>query len=318
MTWVAWRVQRAQLLGAVVVAAIVMIWLAATGLAMGHDPTWKYWPEGEIFVLDALPALLGLTIGAPVIAGEIYRPTYRLAWSQGVSRTAWLRSKLVVGGAVTVLLAALVTLVLEWWASAVSLAPSTSSGGFSDIRVQPTAFDVTGLVVVAYAVFAYGLGVALGAVLRRPGWSIATGLAIFAVVRLAVERLVRPTLVSPSTVANFTSVFSGTFSHTVSNGWLLGAGWLPLGRTVPAPGSTWSGQLPAAIVACDDHIAAKRTAAFNAAQAHCGLAAHLHWVAEYQPMSHYWPLQLGESAIILAMAGVLFAGTVYVVRRWRA
>ena len=61
MTWVAWRVQRPQLLAAIGAVVILAIWLSATGLTMGHDQTWKYWTDGDVYVLYALPGWLLVT-----------------------------------------------------------------------------------------------------------------------------------------------------------------------------------------------------------------------------------------------------------------
>lgn len=90
MTWVAWRTQRPQLLAALGLTAFLALWLATTGLAMGHSPTWKYWTELDVYVLMALPPIVGLAVGAPLVAGELDRRTQRLAWTQGMSRRQWV------------------------------------------------------------------------------------------------------------------------------------------------------------------------------------------------------------------------------------
>jgi hypothetical protein len=43
----------------------------------------------------------------------------------------------------------------------------------------------------------------------------------------------------------------------------------------------------------------------------------LHYVIQYQPMTHFWALQGAESAIFVAAAIVLLGITVVAVRRWR-
>lgn len=314
MTWVAWRVQRLQLLAAIAGVVALVIWLSATGLAMGHNQTWKYWTNGDTYVLYALPGLLGLAIGSPLVASEIEHSTNRLAWSQSVTRTRWIASKLLVGGVFTIALTALLTLVLEWWTGAVSLAASTNSGGFSGVRIQPSTFDLTGLVVVAYALFAYFLGAALGALLRRPGWAFAAGIPIFIFVRLAIREWVRPSLVAPKTVSSL----SGFPFRTITNSWLLNAGILPTGRSVPVAGQTWTLRPPAQLSSCIEAVKAQTSASFDAAQARCASLAHVHYVIQFQPANHYWALQGTESAIFLAMALLLLAVTVFAVRAWRA
>ena len=52
--------------------------------------------------------------------------------------------------------------------------------------------------------------------------------------------------------------------------------------------------------------------------AHCAVVAHIHYVFQYQPESHYWALQGAEMAIFLGMALLLLGVTVIAVRRWTA
>jgi hypothetical protein len=58
----------------------------------------------------------------------------------------------------------------------------------SGLDVQPKLFDITGVVIVGYALFAFMLGAALGAVIHKPGWAFAAGVPIFALVRLRGRR----------------------------------------------------------------------------------------------------------------------------------
>jgi hypothetical protein len=43
----------------------------------------------------------------------------------------------------------------------------------------------------------------------------------------------------------------------------------------------------------------------------------LHFVVQTQPPGHFWSLQTAESAVFVALALLLLAGTVLAVRRWR-
>ena len=44
------------------------------------------------------PALIGIFWGAPLISRELETGTFRLAWTQSVSRTRWLAVKLGLAG----------------------------------------------------------------------------------------------------------------------------------------------------------------------------------------------------------------------------
>ena len=45
----------------------------------------------------ALPAIVGIFWGAPLIARELETGTYRLVWTQGVTRARWLAARLGTG-----------------------------------------------------------------------------------------------------------------------------------------------------------------------------------------------------------------------------
>jgi ABC-type transport system involved in multi-copper enzyme maturation permease subunit len=308
VTWAAWRVQRPQLLAAMGAVVLLGLWLAATALAMGHSQNWKYWTDGDVYVLYALPGLVGLTLGVPLVAGEIDRGTNRLAWTQSVTRARWLAVKLAVGGLVTAALVAALAAVLNWWTRAISLAASTDSGGFSGVRIQPSGFDLSGMVIIGYAAFAFALGAALGAIIRRAGWAFAVGVPAFAACRLVIEDWIRPHLVAPATYANLT----GAAPQAVWNSWVLNSGLLPAGRTSPAPGQAWSAAPPAGYSSCIEQ------AKTNGGMVRCAVQAHVHYVIQFQPDSHYWPLQGAETAIFAILAAALIGVTVTVVRRWTA
>ena len=294
MTWIAWRVQRLQYLVAAGAVAALALWLAVSGL--NEQSGWSQLSTtGDTYGLYALPGLLGLALGAQVVAAEIERGTNRVAWTQSITRTRWLAGKLLVGGIASAGLVAALMPLPGWWIGAMGTGPG----------IVPKYFGITGIVPVGYTAFAVLLGAALGAVIRRPGWAFAAGLPVFIAVRLLVDGL-RPALVAPAIAVGPAAPFAGTQPP----GWVLNAGYLPLGRTSPAAGQTWAGP--------QDHLGS----CFYQAQSqagldHCAAAARLHFVFEYQPESHYWALQGAETAIYLGMALVLAAVTMIAVRRWR-
>lgn len=138
-----------------------------------------------LLVLPVLPALF---VGAPLLAREFEHGTFRLAWSQGISRRRWLLSKTLFLSLAVVVAAALLAAIVMWWRQ-----PFDSLEG----RISPSGFDVEGPVVPAYAFFALAIGVLAGGLVRRtiPAMSLAAG-AFFAV-RLGVEKLVRPHYLQP-------------------------------------------------------------------------------------------------------------------------
>jgi ABC-type transport system involved in multi-copper enzyme maturation permease subunit len=88
----AWRQARAQNATAAVAIAVVAI-IAA--LASRDDGTLRLW-LGVLVV--AVPAVVGMFCGAPLVARELEEGTFRLAWTQSVTRTRWLTLRLAAGG----------------------------------------------------------------------------------------------------------------------------------------------------------------------------------------------------------------------------
>jgi ABC-type transport system involved in multi-copper enzyme maturation permease subunit len=291
MTWVAWRVQRLQFVAAAGAVLVIGLWLAVCG----HfgDSSWSQSTiKGDIFVFTALPGLFGLALGTSLVGEEVNNKTNRLAWSQSVSRTRWLSSKLAVGSVVVGVLTSVLVPILNWWTGAVNLG----------LDIQPKLFDITGIVVVSYALFAFMLGVTLGAIIQRPAWAFAASVPVFGFIRLVVGGL-RSTLASPASLIQ-------PFQESPPNGWVLHSGYLPLGLTSPAPGRTWSGNAQR-VDACFNRVSSL------AGQAHCAIVAHVHWVWQYQPESHYWSLQWTETGIYVGLAFVCSVATLIKVRGWR-
>ena len=108
--------------------------------------------------LILVPALLGAFVGAPLVARELEFGTYRLVWTQAVSRRRWLVSKTALLAAATVLGAGLLAILVTWWRH-----PFAALDG----RLGLNVFEIEGVVVPAYAVFALALGVLAGTLLRR-------------------------------------------------------------------------------------------------------------------------------------------------------
>ena len=136
-----------------------------------------------------LPALAGLFVGAPLLARELEHGTYRFAWTQGVTRRRWLLSKTALlavgdrrrGGR------------RERSSSCGGARPSTRSRGGS----APSGFDIEGIVVPAYALFALALGVLAGLASRRTVAAMTATLVAFA--RDSAPRLefLRPHFMAP-------------------------------------------------------------------------------------------------------------------------
>lgn len=184
-----WRQHRAQLL----TAAALLTALSAYLLFMTHQMTSymasiglstclsrhggcnvladaffnRFGGTSHVFsLLDLAPLLAGLFWGAPLIARETERGTHRLAWTQSVSRRRWLTVKFAAFAVATVLAAAIMSLLLAWWLRPFDQLIAAGAGGNVN-RMTPGLFDLSGTVPAACAFFAFALGTAAGALIRR-------------------------------------------------------------------------------------------------------------------------------------------------------
>ncbi|MFI5617811.1 ABC transporter permease [Streptomyces sp. NPDC051567] len=132
-------------------------------------------------LLTGLPVLLGVFLGAPLIAADQENGTARLAMTQSVSRGRWLAWKLGFALVTAVVTTQILSLFFAWWwRSAGSVARTDWLDG--------PHFDAMGPVPVATALFATSLGIVIGALTRRTvGSMLVTFLIVYAVTAVAEQ-----------------------------------------------------------------------------------------------------------------------------------
>jgi hypothetical protein len=255
-----------------------------------------------VFLL--LPAMAGLFWGAPLLAREYEQGTYRLAWTQGVTRRRWLLTKLAVLVGLTALAAAAASWALSWWSR-----PLVAAG---DNRFNPGIFDIRGIVPVGYALFALALGVAFGAVIRRTVAAMGASLASFAIVRVVTEVWLRRRYLPPRTL---------TTALTFGPGPRLGMGdWEISTRSVDAAGRfLGSGRgIDLGLVGklCPEVLPRGESLPDKGVVSSCLHRIGAKVIEVYQPGGRYWAFQGIETAIFVLLAtGLLGFGLWWVGRR---
>ncbi len=347
MIWVAWRQFRTQALVTLGLLAAFTVLVLVTGLhlrdvyhslggahcharndctALGpHDK-----PLADVLgpALLAIPALLGMFWGAPLIARELETGTYRLAWTQSVTRCRWLSVRVALVGVAALAVAGLASWLVSWWFAPLDAVNLN--------RFNPSVFTARGVVAIGYTAFAFALGVATGALTRRTLPAMAATLLGFGGARVAVTFWVRPHLLSATKVlvsvtfgngVGFVSSASGVSIapnlSPIPNAWVISAALVDrahhavsaarlhglLVRACPAiaaglPQPTGSapkgpkGPAGGAVLACEQR-----------------LSHHLQQLVTYQPPGHYWPLQALETGIFLAAAFALIGAAIWRVGR---
>jgi hypothetical protein len=326
MTWVVWRLYRTPGIASAAVLAAFAVLLLITGLQLASEyhnavhaciatrtcgglrSTLGLSSPADVFVglSVAVPAILGMFWGAPMVAREIEAGTSQFAWMQSITRVRWLAVKTgwlvlaaaIWGGAV----AALVT----WW--------SGPENAVSLDRFNLNVFDLQGIVPVAYAIFAVALGIATGTLVRRTLPALAITLGGFVALRLVIGSYLRPHYLRALTLTQ-----SLASSLTPKGAyWQLTTGILTRSGAVVPP-STTGGTLGLGNVSMPMSAVPATCQALlsNGPQrmVSCLIAHGFRQYLTYQPASHYWPFQFIETGIFLALAAALIAVTFLVVRR---
>ncbi len=334
MIWLTWRQFRAQaaMMAAALAVLAVILAVAGTDLADEYssgiatctsqgggcsDFLQNFFRDyrGPFLAVTAvvlvLPALIGLFWGAPLLARELEAGTHRLVWNQSVTRTRWLAVKLGLVGLATIAAAGLGSLAVDWWSNPLDKA---AAGDFP--RMEPLLFGTRGIVPIAYAAFAFALGVTVGMLVRRTIAAMAITLVVFVAVQVAMPMLVRPHLIAPTrstidpTPSNLTMFAFGPDGLEVSarppdtGAWVLSSHTVDAsGQTVtriptnsslsPTSGPCAPPEEPPASEGPGDELAP--------CLAEVKRLGYRQQVT-YQPSSRFWPLQWYETGIYTALA----------------
>jgi len=353
----AWLQSRTQTLVAATLLAAVAIALAVTGPNLVHlydttvagcaadgdcqTATTAFLGSDHALrtVLDDLlvvvPAIIGLFWGAPLVAREFEEGTFRLAWTQGVTRTRWLAVRLAVVGLASMAVAGLFSLALTWWSSPLDRALGSPF----------TSFDYRDLVPVGYTAFAFVLGVTAGLLCRSTLPAMALALFTFVAARLAFTNWVRPVLLAPrhhnlpvdgATTSGFGYEgflpFGAHSSNLQPASPNIPGAWIVSVRIEDKAGRALTPQLTSSVCpgigggsqrggsfnplgSGSSHQRAPADAQQNLDNCADKIGKTFHEVVTYQPASRYWPLQWYELAIYLAAAVALAGFCVWLIRR---
>jgi hypothetical protein len=305
---------------------------AARSAFSGYDQALQL---GLGALIVVVPGIIGLFWGAPLVAQELETGTWRLAWTQSVTRTRWLAARLGVLGLASVLASGLLSLMVTWWSSPLDQAAMT----------RYASFDQRDVVPLGYAALAFMLAATAGALIRRTLPAMASALAAFVAVRVVVEHWVRPDLIAPAHLDAALNDAAGDWGYGSSTGLFGSSG--PSTLVPPSPNVPNAWLYPTQIVDRAGHALTPQVLASACPRLGAGsqpggagvgggvtrihaatgqalqyfqdcvtkIGSTYHEVVTYQPASHYWPLQWYELAICLAATALLGWVTLWWVRR---
>jgi hypothetical protein len=310
--WLGWRQQRVETLIAALLLALVVALLLPTGLHIASvyegdgiaaclaDSSGDCREKLEAFagrwdtllgfvgLLNLVPALLGALLAAPFVL-EFERGTFRLAWTQSVTRDRWLTVRLALVVVAVLALSALFMLLMTWWRDPLD----DVSGRFSE------GFELEGVMPSAYALFAAALVVALGVVLRRTAAAVGLALVAFLAVRIVIGNWARPNYQSPVEETR-----RGDFGLDLHGAWVFNEGGeLRLANGQPPD--------PGVVESCVSDAATKPFD--EACLARHDIAVFSH--ATYHPDSRFWLFQAIEAGLFVAFTLVLLAFAIWWIRK---
>jgi ABC-type transport system involved in multi-copper enzyme maturation permease subunit len=328
MIWATLRLQRLQLItlfGALVVGAGVIILLRSNMIdaltssqlvqcvtqaidecaapaeaqkAFGTE--WATPLQTAQLLIIGSPALIGVFIGAPLFARELEQGTHVLAFTQSMSRTRWMLSKMVVALVPALIVLIVLQYLVWWWLTAAGTLGPRLNGSFNAVN-----FGIDHVSPVGYALFAFALGTFLGVVSRRTLAAMTAGLGAFVVVRFALSGLVNrlvPAQRQEFAPAANTDVYRNG-SLVIEEGWLDTAG-----RPVS------DDKVQALTQACKSTPAGTPNTqeGFLACLPQSGLVKTY---ASFVPESQAWQVHLVDASIFGGLAVLLLVGTAWVLRR---
>lgn len=209
MIWLAWRQQRLESIIALIVLGLTAVVFVPSGLSLSRRfdddelaacaPSAAAVPDRcgrmvERFVGTAdglsgamnwfglVPLLVAILFASPLVL-ELERGSYRLAWTQSITRRRWVVTRFCVIFASAAIASGVLAGIWSWWRI-----PLNALKG----RIEPTSFQVLGLAPVAYTLLATAIVVAVGAITRRTIATIGLSIVAFLALRISVETWLRP------------------------------------------------------------------------------------------------------------------------------
>ncbi|GKQ36945.1 hypothetical protein [Streptomyces sp. A012304] len=222
--------------------------------------------------------------GGALIGRDLENGTARLAWTQGVSPARWLTAKLAVPALAVTAGTTVLVMAFRWaWEANLDLT--------YDEWMYGEAYLARGTTAVAYALCALALGTLAAFLLRRALPALGAAVAASGLLHFVLDRY------RGSLWPAVTRTLPVDHDTLPENAWQVDYGVLVNGR--PAPDAKpWTCEGSAAETQrCLDDM---------------GVTG---FFSTFHPESHYWPLQLVESGIVLAVAALAATASFLLLRR---
>ena len=325
MAWVTWRQHRTALtaMAALLGALTVYMWITGLQLHHAYAAAIACHPAGSIActdlidtfngmggflsdgtVLQAVPALIGVFIGAPLLAREFEAGTTRYAWTQGFGRARWALAKLVLLAVAVTAAAGAISVMFSWYYQPYFPAGNPALAIAKDVPFEaspfaPGLFDLRGVSFAAWTLAAFAIGSLAGILIRRVVPAIVVALTVYAGLAIAVGGFLRRHYVAPLVTSKLT---------VPGSAWIITQQWRTSGGRPASPaalnrvlqGTQFPGKggVPQSLSAWQDLVR----------------HGYTQWTT-YQPASRFWTFQWIEGGWLLALSVLLIGVTVWLVGR---
>jgi hypothetical protein len=323
MAWVIWRQHRGAMgsVAALLGALAAYMWIVGLQLHHAYAAATACHPASSAacadleanfnnvggflangLILQAVPALIGAFVGAPVLARELETGTFRYAWTQGFGRWRWTLAKLLALAVVVAAAAGALSALFSWYYQPYFATRNQTLSLHEWTPFVPGLFDLRGVAFAAWTLAAFAIGCLAGLLIRRVVPAIVITLGVYTGLALAAGAYLRQHYLAPLITSNL----SVPGSAWVLSQWGTKGGKFAFAGTQPSdvfqlcppsvigPGKGQPGSLSVA---------------------HCIVQHGYTLWTSYQPASRFWPLQFVEGGWLLALSVLLIAVTVWLVRR---
>lgn len=317
MTWVIWRQHRATLAGVITLLGVLALylWLAGTSIHHAYSTVSNCHPSTSVAcstalsnftqnydhtaniipaLLQAVPALIGAFVGAPILARELETGTFRYAWTQGFGRWRWTLAKLLSLAIIVAVTAGIFSILFSWYYRPF----------LADHQATPltaTVFNLRGIGFAAWTLTAFTIGSLAGIITRRVVPAIVTTLVAYTALAVLAAAFLRHHYLAPLT----TNRLHVAGSALVTDTWGTKHGIIVF--TGQAPGNVLQQFCPPTEIGPGK----PSSDALTSCLAHHGYTT---WTS-YQPASRFWTFQWIESSWLIVLSILLITLTTWLVHR---
>jgi hypothetical protein len=322
MTWVIWRQHRIALSGVAALAGVLALWLSILGPELHHayaaasacHPTGSIACEELVssfndmghflasgYVLQAVPALIGAFVGAPILARELETGTFRYAWTQGFGPWRWTLAKLVALAVVVVAAAGILSVLFSWYYRPYLAAGNQQLSLTEAPPLAPGLFDLRGVALAAWTLAAFAIGGLAGVLIRRVVPAILATLAAYAALALAAGGFLRRHYLTPLLTSR---------PSVPGSAWIVSQRWTTKGGQ-----SVGQSRLVHVLQGAPPELAGKGGIPKSVSTTEYLMQHGFTQWTGYQPAGRFWTFQWIEGGWLLALSTLLIATTVWLVRR---